>query len=798
MGHFFNDVAFALRSWRRSPGLILAAILAIGLGVAANTTIFSIVSAVLLDPLPYPDPGRIVVVWQDFRKISGREREFTSPGLFLEWQRRSGDALSAVAVVRGWAPSLTGVAEPERLRGAAVSGSYFEVLGATAAQGRLLNADDDRPGAATVVVISHGLWLRRFAGDPSIVGKPLQLDEEPVTVVGVTAPGLEPVLVDAEIWSATRIPPGAPVGMVVLQSIGRLRPDVTLALARERMSAMARQLVEAHVGEDGSGIFLEPLAESTTGPVRTPLLALMASVAFVLMIACVNVALLLMARAAARTREITLRASLGASRWRLVAQLLTETLLLAALGALAGLVITAATLDSILAIAPATVARLADVHINAAVLTFTAALTLITTLIGGLLPAVLASRTDLMGLLRDSGSDPGMSRLHRALVIVEVALAVVLLSGAGQMLRSLDKLQHVDLGFRAPGLVAATVGLPRARYQSEQSVRQFYESVLDRLGSTPDVAGAGIVSVLPLSGSDTDLSFRIEGRPLPATPAEEPTAWFRLVSNGYFKVMGMRIEQGRGFAETDRLDSPCVVLINRSLAERYWSGAAPLGARLFAMGQSCEVAGIVNDIHHRGPGTPPEPEMYFSMHQRPLRGQASIVVRAASTPQAAAAGLRAVIRSEDPALPPGTIRTLEDMLGRTLAQPRFISLMIGGFAGVAFVLALVGVHGLLSYGVARRSREIGIRVAIGASVSDVARLVAAGSAWTVGTGAVAGLAGAFLLSQTIESLLFGVEPGDPLTAVVVLLVVLVAGMLATIVPMRRAMRVDPNAALRIE
>jgi putative ABC transport system permease protein len=503
-----------------------------------------------------------------------------------------------------------------------------------------------------------------------------------------------------------------------------------------------------------------------------------------------------MARAASRSREITLRASLGASRSRLFAQLLTETLLLAALGAIAGLVITVISLDSVLAIAPSSVPRLADVRIDATVLTFTAALTLVTTLVAGLLPAALASRTDLMRLLRDSGSESGMSRVHRVLVVAEVALAVVLLCGAGQMLRSLDKLQQVDLGFRAPGLVAATVGLPRARYQSDQSLRHFYESVLERLRSTPDIADAGVVSVLPLGGSDTDTSFRIEGRPLPATRAEEPVAWFRLVSNGYFKTMGMRMEEGRGFADTDRQDTPCVAVINRSLTERYWT-ASPVGSRIFAMGQFCEVVGIVNDIHHHGPAIPPEPELYFSMHQRPLRG-GSIVVRAAATPLAAAASLRGVIRSEDPGLPPGSVRTLEDMLGRTLVQPRFISLMIGGFAGVAVVLALVGVHGLLSYGVARRTREIGIRVAVGASMRDVARLVAMGSMWTVGGGAAVGLAGAFLLSRTIESLLFGVEPGDPTTSIVVLVLVVIAGLLATIVPMRRAMRIDPNIALRIE
>lgn len=795
MGHVLGDLSFAFRSWKRTPGLIAAAVLAIAVGIAANTTIFSFVSAVLLDPLPYPDPDRLVVVWQDFRKISGREREWTSPGLFTEWQRRSTGVMSSIAVLRGWAPSLTGVAEPERLQGAAVSGAYFDVLGARAARGRLFTQDDDLPGAPTTAVISYGLWLRRFAGDPAIVGSTLLLDEVPVTVIGITDADFDPAVIDAEIWSTTRIPPGAPTGMVVLRAIGRIRQNVSLELAGERMSAMARQLEAERIGEEGAGILLEPLSEEMTGPVRTPLLALMASVGFVLLIACVNVALLLMARAATRAKEITLRASLGASRGRLFAQLVAETFLLATLGAGAGLLLTLVSLDSIVALAPPELPRLREVSVDGSVLLFTIAVTMATAMLAGVLPAALASRADLMSLLRDTSPDAGVPALHRWMVIAEVTLAVILLSGAGQMLRSLDRLQRVDLGFRPDGVVAAPVSLPRTRYQSDEQLRQFYRGVLERLASTPAVGAAGVVSVLPLGGSDTDTSFSID--PLPATRAEEPVAWFRIVSHDYFKAMGIRVDEGRGFLDTDRDDSPCVVTINRSLAARYWSSGGAVGARLFVMGQSCEVVGLVADVHHRGPATPPEAEMYLTMEQRPLRG-GSFVVRAASNIDAAVAALRTAIRAADPSLPPGNIRTLDDMLGRTLAQPRFLGLMSSAFAMVAFVLALVGVHGLLSYGVARRSREIGIRMAIGAGRRDVARLIARGSVVAVGGGIVLGLAGALVLSRTIASLLFGIEPGDPLTAAVVFVLVLAAGSAATVVPVRRAMRVDPNSALKID
>jgi predicted permease len=365
------------------------------------------------------------------------------------------------------------------------------------------------------------------------------------------------------------------------------------------------------------------------------------------------------------------------------------------------------------------------------------------------------------------------------------------------MLRSLDRLQRVDLGFRPQGVVTTTVILPRTRYASDQVVRGFYDRVLERLDAAPDVAGAALVSTLPLGGSDTDISFRIEGRPLPATRAEEPVTWFRVVSGGYFRTLGMRVEEGRGFVETDREDQPCVVLVNRALAARYWPDAPPMGARVLAMGQRCEVVGIVNDVHHRGPADPPEPEMYFSMHQRPIRG-ASIVVRGRTTEAAAGAALQTVIRMEDRSLPPGTLRTMDDLLGRLTAQPRFVGLLGAGLATLAFVLALIGVHGLLSYGVSRRTREIGIRMSIGANRRDVAQLIATGSAWTILAGAGAGLAGAVGASRAIESLLFGVEPGDPFTLAVVLALVLAAGALATIVPMRRAMAVEPNVALKVD
>lgn len=797
MGHLRGDIVGAVRGWRHNLGLTSAAVLAIALGIAANTTIFSFVSAVLLRPLPYGDPGRIVVVWQDFRAISGREREWTSPGLFLEWQRRSSDALDAIAVVRGWAPTLTGTDTPERLQGAAVSAAYFDVLGVAAHRGRLLSAADDTPGAATVAVISHGLWVRRFGQDPGVVGRVLQLDQQPVTVVGVLPAEFEPALIPAEIWSATRIPPGAPTGMVVLQSVARLRQDVALDLARDRMSTVARSLDQEGIAESGAGILLEPLQDYVTGDVRLPLLVLSAAVAAVLLIACLNVTLLLLARAAVRAREVSLRAALGASRSRIVRQLLTETAVLAVAGASLGLLLTVLSIDSIRALAPATVPRLGDVRVDTGVITLAVLLTVAATFVSGLLPAVLGSRSDLNALLRETTGAPRVVRLNQWVVIVEVAVAVTLLSAAGQILRSFDRLQRVDLGFSPAGVVTSAITLPRARYQTDESVRAFYDRVLARLDAAPDIERAGLVSVLPLSGSDTDISFAIEGRPAPSTRAEEPTTWVRLVSADYFATMGIALHQGRVFTETDNATAPCVVVVNRALAQRYWPDGSARGARVIAMAGSCEVVGIVANVHHRGPAVAPEPEMYFSLQQRIGRG-VSIVARATSAAATDRAGstVTGVIRSEDPAIPPGTLRTLDAMLGRTLAQPRFVSTLVATFAGVAFVLALIGVYGLLSYGVSRRTREIGLRMAIGADTTAVARLVAIGSAWTLVAGLAVGIAGALAASRSLGALLFEIEPGDPATLAAVAVLVMVAGAGATLVPLWRATRVDPVSALR--
>ena len=436
-------------------------------------------------------------------------------------------------------------------------------------------------------------------------------------------------------------------------------------------------------------------------------------------------------------------------------------------------------------------------RIDTTVLLFTMAVTVVAALSSGLVPALRASRANLAAVLRDSGASRS-TRLHGLVVVAEIAMAVALMAAAGQIVRSFARLQDVDLGFNPERVVAATINLPRSRYSSPQHVRGLYDRVLDRLASSPDITAAGFVSVLPLSGSDTDSSFSIIGRPVTADQSQEPVAWFRLVSPSYFQTMGILVGEGRGFVATDGPDAPCVVVINRALAQRYWSAMPAIGGRIVALGAACEVVGIASDVHHRGPAAVVEPEMYFSIHQRPPRGPGSVVVRGASSTTAAAAALRAVLRAEDRAIPLDGIRTLESMLGRAVAQPRFLTLLVSAFAVVALGLALIGVHGLLSHGVAVRTREIGVRIAVGAQRGDVARLVARTSALTVIAGVTLGVALAAATARTLETVLFEIEPGDTVSIAAVVILVAIAGAMATLVPSYRAMRVDPIQSLRAE
>lgn len=791
-----RDVRYALRSWRRAPGPIVAALAALALGIGANTAIFSIVSGVLLRPLPFQAPERIVMVWQDMRARGGPQRDWISPGLFVEWSRRAG-AFEQLAAVRGWAPNLTGVDEPERLRGAAVSAGYFAALGVQPVAGRTFTADDDRPSGAAMAVISDALWGRLFNRDPALVGRTIALDGQATTVVGIMPPGFQPPIVTADIWSPLRLDPGrAPRGILIYRVLAKLKPGTSVAQAQAEMSAIASQLEAEDSEWERARTAVVPLHDDMVGGVRQMLLVLALAVALVLAIACANVMSLLLARAADRRREITLRTALGAGRGRIMRQLITESALLSAAGGAAGLLLAWWGVHGLLAVAPPSAPRLQEVRIDALVLAFTAAVTVLTAAVSSIAPAAALSRVHLSAGLRDGGREStSASRIRAALLVAEIAIALVLVVGAALLIRTLVALQHVDMGFDGRRVLTAAVVPPRAQYRDPEALRQLYQQLLDRAAAIPGVQSAALTNMLPLSGGDFNLSLAIYGRPPAAAPGDEPVAAARTVSAGYVSTMGMRLLQGRDLSPLDTATAPGAMLINETMARRYWPGASPLGAKVQVGNTEASVVGIVGDVHHRGPSAAPGAEMYIPFQQFSSR-QAILVLRTAGEPASSTKALRAVMKAIDPGLPLSNITTMEALLDRSVAQPRFLAALLTGFGLLAAVLALVGVYGLLAFSVSRRVRELGVRIALGAGRARVLRLVLARSASLVAIGLLLGAALSFVLSQLLRTLLFGVRAGDPVTIVAMASAIAAAALAASLPPALRASRIDPVVALR--
>jgi putative ABC transport system permease protein len=792
-----RDAAYSWRAWRRTPGALAAALIALALGLGANATVFSIVSGVLLKPLPYADPERLVMVWQDMRARGGPEREWASPGLFVEWQHRA-TAFEHLAAVRGWMPNLTGTDEPERLRGAAVSHGYFGALGVAPMLGRVFSEDDDRPEAAPVAVVGHALWTRRFGADPTLVGRTILLDGQAVTVIGIMPASFRPPIVDADIFTPIRIDPErAPRGMIVLRVMGKLTPGIPLAQAQAQMSTIAQVLGREDPEWENARVALVPLHDDLVGNVRPVLLVLTAAVALVLLISCANVGSLLLARASDRAREITIRVALGASRWQIVRLLLLESVLLSAVGGLLGLLVASWGVRGLVAIAPAAAPRLQDVALDWPVLLFTAAISVLAAVMSGLVPVLGQTRSpDLNPSLREGGREAtSAGRLRSLLVIAEVTLAMTLVVAAALLVQSLISLQRVDLGFNHDRLLTASVAPPRGTYRSEDATRHLLSQLLERSAAIPGVTDAALTTALPLSGTDSDFTFDIDGRPPPRTAADEPQAWFRIVSPNFFQVMGMRIVEGRGLTAEDRTNGPAAVVVTDTLAKRYWPDGTALGARLVVERQEATIVGIVADVRHRGPSSPAQAEMYLSFLQFGARS-ASLVLRTTVDASRVAAPLRAAVRDVDPQLPLAAIAPMDQLVARSLSQPLFLASVLSGFSGLAALLALVGIYGVMSYTVSRRRREIGVRMALGAERAAVMRLVLRQSLVLVGAGVTAGVVCSVLASRLLGNLLFGVRPGEPATVAVMALLTVIAGIAATYAPARRASRIDPLAALR--
>lgn len=806
MQSLWQDLRYGLRLMFKRPGFTAIVLVVLALGIGANTAIFSVVNSVLLRPLSYPDSERILTIWEDHTRREGPVREWTSPPGFQDWQAQTG-IFEHVAAVNSWGPTLTESDEPEMLRGASVSHGAFSVVGVKPILGRDFTAEEDQTGAGKVVVLSHGLWQRRFSSDQAIVGKAIRLSGESFTVIGVMPAGFQlPIINNAEIFRtiAPTFTAGCQRGCATLRVIGRLRPDVTFDRAKVEMAALAGRL-EQQFPEDNKnvGVTLVPLQEFMVGDIRPAMLALLLAVGFVLLIACANVANLMLAKAATREREIAIRAAMGAGRWQIIRQLLSESLLLALLGGGLGLLLAYWMVDLLKSISPDGTPRMDEVEIDGRALLFSLGVSMLTGLLCGLVPALQASKTDLNQALREAGAggkaSAGGGKVRSALVVAEIATALTLLVGAGLLMRSFVVLQSVDPGFSPVNVLTARIGLPQSAYPKREQISLFYDQLHERLKALPGVQSVSFSSSAPMTGVNTDTSFIVEGRPAPP-PDQRPTAWFSVVSHDYFRTLSIRLREGRTFDDRESQNSPGTVVISEAMARRYWPGETAVGKRIGFGGdqvQWAEIAGVVSDVHHFGLSTDARPTFYFSSRQRP-RNFMTVVLRSNGDPQRYVASIRGEVRALDQNLATSSEQTMERIISDSIAVPRLVMLLFGSFAAVAMLLAALGIYGVIAYSVTQRTHEIGIRVALGAQARDVLKLVVGQGMKLTILGVLFGLAASFALTRLMTDLLFGINPGDPLTFAGIALLLSLVALLACYLPARRAMKVDPMIALRYE
>lgn len=811
MDTLLQDLRFALRGLLKAKVFAAVALLTLGLGIGGSTAIFSAVNAVLLQPLPYPEPDRLVAVWTNQPKRGGLRG--SSSFLDFEDYRAKTAAFEDLAALRSKGYTLTDGANAERITGGRVSASFFPLLRVSAALGRTFTADEDRPGAAKVALLSHGLWKRRFGASPTIVGQPITLDREPFTVIGVLPPsfGFPMDLEEADIYTTMGLEDAdsrGERGMHYLAIVGRLKPGKTLEAARADLATLSGQLALSYPESNQGRVAVAlPLHEEIVGNVRGGLLVLLGAVGLVLLLVCANVANLLLARASARERELAIRGASGATRGRLLRQLLTESLLLAGLGGALGLLLAFWGVGLFVALAPPDLPRLAEVRVDGRVLLFTSAVSLLTGLAFGVLPAWRAARVDLVRGLGDGGS-AGVSvasqRLRSTLVVAEVALSLVLLVGAGLLLRSLVAVLTVDPGFDKDRVVTLRLNLPDPSYETSGKRAAFFQNLLERTRALPGVKAAGAIQPLPMGGDQWITSLHLEGRPEPP-PAERLFGEYKSATPGYFAAMGIRLLKGRVFTDRDVRDAPRVVLVSDTLARRYYPDEDPIGKR-FAFGTSIdddkddvqwEIVGVVADVAHERLDGEARPAFYVSAWQHPW-GFLSLVVSAEGDLGALATAIRKEVRTLDPDVPVYRVRTLVELVSATVAQRRFNAMLLGGFAVIGLVLASVGIYGLLSLAVSQRTREIGIRVALGADRSLVLRMVVGQAMGLTLAGVCVGLGGALLASRALQGFLFGVSATDPPTYSVVPMLLLLAALFSSLIPARRALSIDPYVALRHE
>jgi putative ABC transport system permease protein len=799
-----QDLGYGIRRLWKNPAITLAAVFALALGIGANTAIFSLVNALVLRPLPYENPDRIILLSYALREAS--------PANFLDWKAQS-QSFENISAINFWSANLANGNEPERLQGFQTSASLFPMLGVKPVLGRTFLAEEEQPGKDNVAVLSHGLWERAFASNPNIIGQTISLNARNYTVIGIMPAGFQ-YYRPTEIWSPLAFTPQeatrrAPGNLIVA---GRLKPNVSLAQAQSDMTTVAQRLEQQYPQTNtGLTIRLVPLHEHLIGPMRPALLVLLAAVIFVLMIACANVANLLLARAAARQKEIAIRLALGAGRFRIIRQLLTESILLGLLGGIVGLVLAFWGLRFLNASIPLTgagfLSQLNGISLDGRVLGFTFLISMLTGIIFGLAPALQISNPVLNETLKEGGRGSAgvhSARLRSVLVISEVSLALVLLVCAALMVTSFLRMLNVNLGFEPKNVLTMQTSLLQDRYPEDAQVNTFYKRTIDQVRNLPGVEYAGATSNLPLGGSNKVRGLEIEGIPTPAPGQSTPAANYRMVSPDYFKAMGISLVKGRYFTEQDTENGPPVVVINNALAKRYFSGADPLSKLIRRQNPApnpplpwMQVVGIVEDVRHLALTENPRPEMYVPFYQNASR-EMTIVVRTLSDPTSIAPAAREQISSIDKDQPVYNVKAMEEVVADSAYLNRFSMSLLAIFAAVALILSSIGIYSLIAYSVTQRTQEIGIRMALGARPRDILTLFVKQGMLLALIGIVIGALGAFSATQFLSSLLFGVSKGDVTTFAGAALLLALVVLVASYVPARKATKIDPTIAFRSE
>ena len=804
-----QDANYAVRMMARNPGFSIVVILALALGIGANTAIFSVIDAVLLRPLPYPDPDRLVMIYGNFEGIGlPKNQNWISAPEFVDIRDRN-QSFSHVAAYAGGSFNVMAGTVPERIDGAVVTADFFSTLGVQPHMGRLFRSGDDQPGNDNVVIISHGLWQRRFGTDPGLLQRSITVNGRPHTVVGVAPSGFQ-YPEEAEIWTPLAFSADALKnrGSHGYRMMARIKPEFSLGQARADSQTVTNRIIESNrdypYDKFQFRLILSPILEEMVGDLRTALWIIMGAVGFVLLIACANVANLMLARAGVREREIAIRTALGAGRWRLVRQLLTESTLLALLGAALGLLLANWSLGILIRIGSVSFPRIAAAQLDLRVLGFTLLVAIATGVAFGIAPALQASRVH-PDALKEGGRGmtvgSGARQLRRLLVAGEIALSLILLVGAGLLLKSFYRLRQIDPGFQPEGVLTFRLSLPQASYPEPSQVRNFYLEIMRRLEVLPGVIAAGAVSALPLSGAGSSGTTTVESRAV-APENATPEADWRVVIPGYFQALGIKLLRGRTFDERDTDMAAPVAIIDETMAHTYWPQEDAIGKRLKLGGQQSTnpwmmIVGIVKHVRYASLEKPSRVQVYFPHAQRPSRGM-SIAMRISMEPGTLVKAVQGEVSRMDSNQPAYLIQTMDELLADSVAQRKFSMLLLAVLAGVALFLAGIGIYGVVSYAVTQRTHEMGIRIALGASRASVLRLVLGQSMLVAAIGVGVGVIGSLALLRFMSTLLFNVQPRDPWTFTAVPLFLAAVAFIASYIPARRATKVDPMIVLRYE